>query len=189
METALPDGARGRLLVLGLTAALIASVWFACAAPLIGWYGDRAEHLAQRQAVLARMEALAGSWGDLERLAAGGHPQAATLLDGSSDALAAAALQETVQAMATASGAQFASTETLPAEARGAYRRIALRVTLAAPWPVLIDLLRRVVTGRRTMLVDDLLFRVAPGQEYGAAAPVSASMIIVAFRASAEQSR
>jgi general secretion pathway protein M len=189
MESALPDGLRGRLLATALTAVLAATLWLACVAPLIGWYSDRAEYLAQRRAMLARMEALADMWGDLQRQAAGEQPLPGALLNGSSDALAAASLQETVQAMVTNARAQLASTETLPAEARGAYRRIALRISLVAPWPVLVDLLRNVATGQPTMMIDDLQVRGASGRDRGADVLASADMTIVAFRAPAEQHR
>jgi general secretion pathway protein M len=73
--------------------------------------------------------------------------------------------------------------ETLPAEARGGYRRIGLRVSMSAPWPVLIDLLRSAGQQQPRMLVDDVQFRAPPMQVREAAAPVSASFTLLAFRA------
>lgn len=183
MNLALPDGPRGRALAAGLTLALVGALWFGVAAPLIGWYHDRAEELSQRRLLLAHMQALVQTLPDLERQPGGAHATPAALLPGTTDALAAAAMQSAVQAMAAASGAELASMETLPAEARGGYRRIGLRVSLSASWPVLVELLHTAGQQQPRMLVDDLLFRAPPIQVREAAAPVSASFTLLAFRA------
>jgi general secretion pathway protein M len=183
LPEALPDGPRGRILAAGLTLALLGALWFGVITPLIGWYQDRAEELAQRHALLARMRVLVETLPDLERQSAGVRPAPTALLPGATDALAAAAMQSAVQAMATAAGAELASMETLPAEARGGYRRIGLRVSLSAPWPVLIELLRSAAQQQPRMLVDDVQFRAAPLQVHEASMAVSASFTLLAFRA------
>jgi general secretion pathway protein M len=183
LSEGLPDGPRGRMLAAGLTLAVLGALWFGAAAPLLDWYQDRAVDLTQRRQLLARMQAVAETLPALEHQAGGQRPAPAALLPGATDALAAAAMQSAVQAMATASGAELASMETLPAEARGGYRRIGLRVSLSAPWPVLIDLLRSAGQQQPRMLVDDVQFRAPPLQVREAAAPVSASFTLLAFRA------
>jgi general secretion pathway protein M len=179
----LPDGPRGRVLAAGLTLALLGALWFGVATPLIGWYQDRADELTQRRALLARMRTVAETLPELELRSGGVRPAPAALLPGATDALAAAAMQSAVQALAAASGADLASMETLPAETRGGYRRIGLRVSLSAPWPVLVDLLRSAGQQQPRMLVDDVQFRAPSMQVRDAAAPVSASFTLVAFRA------
>jgi general secretion pathway protein M len=179
----LPDGPRGRILAAGLTLALLGALWFGVTTPLIGWYQDRAEELTQRRALLGRMQALVETLPDLERQSDGVRPAPTALLPGATDALAAAVMQSAVQAMAAASGADLASMETLPAEARGGYRRIGLRVSLSAPWPVLIELLRSAAQQQPRMLVDDVQFRASPLQVHEAATTVSASFTLLAFRA------
>jgi general secretion pathway protein M len=183
LSEGLPDGPRGRVLAAGLTLAVLGTLWFGAAAPLLGWYQDRAVELTQRGLLLARMHAVAQMLPALEHQSGGLRPAPAALLPGATDALAAAAMQSAVQAMATASGAELASMETLPAEARGGYRRIGLRVSLSAPWPVLIDVLRSAGQQQPRMLVDDVQFRAPPLQTRDAAAPVSASFTLLAFRA------
>ncbi len=183
LSEGLPDGARGRVLAAGLTLAVLGALWFGAAAPLIGWYQDRAEELVQRRALLARMHVLAETLPDLEHQSDGVRPAPAALLPGATDALAAAAMQSAVQVMATAAGAELASMETLPAEARGGYRRIGLRVSLSAPWPVLVELLRSAGQQQPRMLVDDVQLRAPPMQVREAAAPVSANFTLLAFRA------
>jgi general secretion pathway protein M len=107
------------------------------------------------------------------------------LLEGASDAIAGAALQSAVQGMATTAGAELNSMEMLPAEQRGAYHRIGLRVATAAPWPVLIDLLRQIEQGMPRMLIDDVQLRAPPVELRAAASPISAAFTIVAFRTAA----
>jgi general secretion pathway protein M len=197
MENALPEGRRGRLLALALTLSVLAALWLGCARPLIDWYGAQSEVLGQRRALLQHMTQVAATLPTLQRQSSGERPPPASLLEGASDAIAGAALQDIVQAMGAAAGASFSSIETLPAEQRGAYRRIGLRLSLAAPWPVLIELLRAAETGAPrapgvkgaavpAMLIDDLQLRAPPLQLRAAGAPVTASFTILAFRAAPE---
>ncbi len=183
METALPDGPRGQFLAAALTLTVLAALWFGVAAPLIDWYHDGAEDLVQRRALLVRMQRAAETLPMLENQSADAHPAPIALLAGATDALAAAAMQNAVQGMATTAGIELTSMETLPAEKSGAYRRIGLRVSLAAPWPVLVGLLRTAGHAQPQMLIDDLQLRTAPMQDRSAAAPVSASFTLLAFRA------
>jgi general secretion pathway protein M len=184
MDTALPDGPRGQLLAAALTLTALAALWFGVAQPLIGWYRERNEELAQRRALLLHMQEAAATLPALQHASpAAEHPAPSALLAGATDALAAAAMQNAAQAMAATVGVELASLETLPPEARGAYRRIGLRVSLSAPWPALIALLRSARSGQPHMLIDDLQVRTATFQGRSAASPVTASFTLLAFRA------
>jgi general secretion pathway protein M len=183
MEHTLPDGRRGQILAVALTVTVLVALWLGIAAPLIDWHGAEAEALAQRQALLRHMQALVATLPALEHAPAATKSAAPALLSGTTDALAAAAMQSAVQAMAARSGVELASMETLPAEPRGAYRRISLRVSLTAPWPAVIELLRAADQGQPRMLVDDVQLRVDPAPDRGAAAPIGASFTLLAFRA------
>jgi general secretion pathway protein M len=185
MDTALPDGLRGRLLALALTVVVIVVAWLACVQPLLEWHAARAEALDQRSLLLQRMTALVATLPELERQSSGEHAPTAALLEVASDAIAGAALQSAVQGMATTAGAELNSMEMLPAEQRGAYHRIGLRVATAAPWPVLIDLLRQIEQGMPRMLIDDVQLRAPPVELRAAASPISAAFTIVAFRTAA----
>ena len=181
MDATLPDGPRGQLVAIAVTLTLLATVWLGIAAPLITWYQAGAEELAQRQTLLRHIQALVDTLPTLEHSPAATIPTEGALLPGTTDALAAAAMQSAVQAMAARSGVELASMETLPAEARGAYRRIGLRVSLTAPWPALIDLLRTAGQGQPGMLVDDVQLRTTLTQ--GAVAAIGATFTLLAFRA------
>ena len=69
---------------------------------------------------------------------------------------------EQVQQMASRAGTSLTSTETIPAETAGGYRRIAIRVAFKAPWPVLVELLQSIEDATPRMLVDDLTLQAAP---------------------------
>src|SRR6478672_4460952 len=100
----LPTGRRGQLLELGLTLAVLGGAWAGIAAPLLDWHALRADQV--------------------RRVAAPGRPAEGAVLDGASDALAAAALQGRLQEMAARAGAPLSSAEALPGEAAGTWRRI-----------------------------------------------------------------
>lgn len=183
MDNLLPDGRRGRILALALTASVLAALWVGAAQPLIRWHAARAEALQQRRALLQRMSNLVATLPDLQRDATGEHAPAAAILEGPSDAIAGAGLQSTVQRMARLVGAQLSSLETLPAEQRGAYRRIGLRVSTAAPWPVLVKLLGAIEQASPRMVVDNVQLRAPPLEMRSTNTPVNAAFTILAFRA------
>jgi general secretion pathway protein M len=183
MDMTLPEGLRGRLLAATLTLTVLCAAWFAVAAPLIAWHQVGREELAQDRVLLLHMQEAAATLPVLERdRAASVRPATTTLLPGGTDAMAAAAMQGNVQAMAVAAGVSLASMETLPAEARGAYRRIGLRVAATAPWPVLVEFLRAASRGEPRMLIDDLVLHPQPSQDNATAVPISASLTLLAFR-------
>lgn len=186
MAAALPEGPRGRALALGLLAVLLAAVWAAVAQPLLAAYQDGAEALARRQALADRMQAVAASLPELARAAEARKTAAApavATLQGASDALAGAALQSQVEAMAGSAGAHLSSTEALPAEPVGAYRRVALRVTVDANWPQFIHLAQAIEQATPRMFIDDLQIHAQPAAEKLQEPPIDISFTVLAFRA------
>jgi general secretion pathway protein M len=183
IDTALPEGRRGRVLAVALTLTVLAALWFGVAQPLIDWHAEQADALESRRALAARMAALVETLPALRQEAGAARPAPVALLEGGTDAIAGAAMQGAVQALARTAGASLASIETLPAEPRGAWRRIGLRVSLAASWPVLVELMRAIEQGSPAMLIDELQLRGPPVQARSPSAPVQASFTILAFRA------
>jgi general secretion pathway protein M len=182
----LPTGRRGQALAVALLLLVLAAAWMAVASPLLDWHADRAEALQQRSTLARRMAQVAAGLPELQRQAAAAAavgPVAATLLDGSTDAVAGATLQQLVQDMAGRAGATLSSTETLPAEAVANYRRIGVRVALSAPWAVLVELLRAIEQASPQMLVDEL--QIHGGRRFGVAGepPLEASFTVLGFRA------
>jgi general secretion pathway protein M len=183
MDGALPEGPRGRILAVTLTLSLLAALWFGCVQPLIDWHARRAEELTQQHLLLRRMSEVVATLPELQRQVSGARAPTVALLEGASDAVAGATLQGAVQSMAKAAGAELSSIGTLPAEQRGAYRRIGLQVTTSAPWSVLVALLSAVEGGAPRMLVGNLQLRAPPVELRTPTSPVSAEFTIVAFRA------
>ena len=188
MAMPLPSGRTGQALALGLLLLTLATLWLGLAAPLLDGFDERAGTLRHQQALAARMERLAGT---LPALSAKGAGTAApetdddALLPGGSDPLAAAALQQKLDAMAGAARVRIASEEILPAQPAEAFRAIGVRVTANAPYAALMALLRALADSDVPMLVDDLAVRgTARGRDPDPHAehPVDASFIVTAYR-------
>jgi general secretion pathway protein M len=183
MMTMLPSGRAGQALASGLLALVLLLTWIVVVSPLIAWHADRGLLLQQRQELASRMALLTQSLPQLERQAAEvTGPVPGAIIEATSDAVAAAILQQAVQDMAARSGATLSSTEALPAEQLPGYRRIGLRVAMTAPWPVLVQVLRAIGQATPQMLVDDLQVhggRILVGQT---APPLDISWTVMGFR-------
>ena len=185
--TTLPTGQAGRYLALVLLLAVLAAAWQAMASPLLALYADQAATLEQRSALASRMAQVSASLPDLMRDstqgAPGATPRPQVLLQGPIDAVAGAALQQLVLDMAGRTGATVGSTETLPAEVRGGYRQVAVRVAVSASWAKLVRLLAAIEEAQPIMLVDDLQLRRGPLVALGTEQAVEASLTVIGFRA------
>ena len=158
----LPEGRRGRLLALGVTLVVLLAVWIAVVSPLISFYGARADRLAERRTVALHMEQLAAQQPALEARAASLGRQApakGAVVTGDSIPVATAALQSLVQDIATTVGASLASVESLPGETTGGSRRVGVKLTLSASWPVLVRFLEALEQSSTPMATDDLQIR------------------------------
>ena len=179
--TRLPEGRVGQAISALLLVLVLSVVWVAAGSPLLEWYNARAEAIAGRGRIERRMVQIAASLPALQRQAEPATTTAVPVLDGATDAIAGAQLQQRVQAMATEAGATLSTAEVLPAEPASAYRRISLRVAVNAPWPVLIALLTSVTAGQG-LSVDDLQLHGGRGFIRDKAAPIEASWVVLAFR-------
>ena len=102
------------------------------------------------------------------------------LLEGATDGIAAAALQGEVESLA---GTAVASAETLPAAPAGAYRAIAVRIALTAPWPALVRLLEAIAEADSPIVVDNLQLHAPPHGMHDAEWPIDASFTVTGYRA------
>ena len=153
----LPVGWRGQLLAVGLLIVVAALIWFGGVSPLIDWYGDRADLIAERGALAARLEQRATALPELRALAATLPPQVdPAALQGASDAEAAAGLQETLQSLAAADNLTVGSTEILPAADDGTYRRIEVRISITSDYPSLVALLSGIAASETPLVVVGL---------------------------------
>lgn len=188
MKPFLPNGRVGQFAALGLTLALPAAVWMGVVAPLTQWHNDRAEALLRQEALAQRMQLLITTLPALRQQAAAvtasgaGEP---VLLDGESDPVASAFLQERLQAMFMKAGVQLDSVETTPGEDAGAYRRIRLHVSFNATWPVLMGLLKDMQLAAPALLMDELAVQPALHRISTAPGTFDVSCAIFAFRSGA----
>jgi len=186
MTPALPTGRKGQLLALGLTILVLAVLWLGVVMPVIDWHGERADALVQKAALVQRMEALVATRAAVQEqakaVAAGGAGETA-LLEGDSESVASATLQELLQAMFMQAGVQLNSVETLPGDETGAYRRIRLRVSFNASWPVLMSLLKEFEVARPALLIDELSVQPALHRISTAPGTFDVTCAIFGFRA------
>lgn len=154
----LPDWS-GRAAALGLVAAVLGVVYLLVVAPLIEAYRatddaivEAGEMLARYSDIAGRRAALAAQLAELvARQAASG-----VYLSGETDALAAAALQESVGATVEAHGGKLRSIQILPVSDDGDFKRVSVRVQLTAPLVPLHRILHSLESGRPFVFLDNL---------------------------------
>ncbi len=183
MAVVLPVGRQGRFLAIGLVVFVLFVVWLGVIVPTLGFYGDRADELASLRARAARGAALIEALPALTREAAkSAKAPTQAVLQGGSDAIAGATLQEQVQSMASSTNAQLTSIETLPGEQVGAYRRIGVRVELSAQLAVVTHLLAAIEQAQPSMLVDDIRLTATPVGPQNVQLPMDVAFTVYAFR-------
>jgi len=184
----LPEGRLGQVLALLLLGLVLAAAWGAVAAPLLAWHAEQADRIERRTILVRRMAQIAADLPRLEQQAtatAQAAPSKIVLLDGASDAVAGAALQQRLQDIAAQTGASLSSMEALPSQPIGGYRQVGVRVTVNAGWAALIALIEAVGAGPPQMLVDDLQVHGQGGLIRDADVPLLASMTVTGFRTGA----
>ena len=178
----------GSALALGLVALVLLLAWTVVVSPVLAWHVERAETLERQRTLALRMANLVGTLPSLRQqadLAAAKGPPPNSVLQGTTDAVAAATLQQLVQDMAGQASTSLSSTEALAAEQIGAYRRIGLRIAASAPWPALVQFMQTIEQTQPIMLIDDLQVRGVRLQVGAGEPPLEASMVVFAFRAEA----
>jgi general secretion pathway protein M len=163
----LPTGWPGRLLAVAILLMAALVIWLGVVSPLVGFYQDRGQELAQRRALAERMTAIHALLPRLKAEAAkradpAGPPS--LLLDGGSDALAAAGLQERLTKAATATGIVLLSAEGAPVVNVGAVRRIGLKINASGKFASLVGFLERIDQSTPPLLVDELQIQGLPYQ-------------------------
>ena len=98
------------------------------------------------------------------------------LLNGETDALAAALLQQRIDDFAAKSDIRVGSEEILPAQPEGDLRSVAVRVTMTAPFQSLVGWLSALARSETLMVADELQLRGPSGGI--PALPVDASLTV-----------
>lgn len=183
-------GRRGQALAVAIGICGFAMLWFGILDPVRSWFDGRAALLEQRQQMLIHMRDLAATlpaWRTASANKQGGGVERATvMLQGDSDAVAAANLQQRVQKMALDAGASMTAVETLPPEhVADRWNKVSLRISLNASWPVLMELIRSVEESPTRILIDDVRFRSPVTAVRPTVMPIQASMVVYGFRPAA----
>lgn len=186
MRVAPPTGVPGQLLALAIAAIGLACVWLAVIQPVWDWYDERAEVLRRQQALARRMGALVETLPMLRQQVAAAADSAngatpVVLLTGATDALAAAMLQQRIEAMAGQTGVRVGTQEILPGQPDAEFRAIAVRLTVTAPYPALVGLLLALARSDLPMVTDEIQIRAPIGRD--ANQPVEAGLTVMSWRA------
>jgi general secretion pathway protein M len=186
MIATLPTGRQGRLLALGLLLVAIALAYAAVAAPLMSLYADRADTVELRRLELQRLNNAVRELPALQAKLATLRASAASskvTLEGTSDAVAAAALQGRIEELAASSGATIGSSESLPAETQGTYRRLGQRVTLSGGYDAIVKLLAALEQTTPPVIIDNLQIHALQRRVGAAVSTLDASLDVYGFRA------
>jgi hypothetical protein len=179
----LPDGKRGRVLAWAIAVVMASLTWAFVVTPLQYYYSNLTDRRESLRLLLAREMSSLG----VQRTLLARDRLIHTLPDdrlvsGSTDDVAAATLQERVQAMASAVHANVRSIETLSSHQVGAYRRIAVRFDLTGEFQILIELFQAIQESSPEVLVNDTQIRSdAPGPT-DTHKPLECTFTVYAFR-------
>jgi general secretion pathway protein M len=153
-------GRRGRLLAIIVLLAALGAAYLLVADPLLDLCRARQTILEQRRTLALHLGAVASELPSLRahvaELRAAASKRRGDLFEGDSDAIASANLQKRVEELAMSVGATIVSSETLPAEPRGPYRRIGIRVGLHDKYEAVIKLLAALETATPLLVTGGL---------------------------------
>jgi general secretion pathway protein M len=160
-----PGSVLSRTLAVALLGIALLGAYRLIIAPLLIAYRDGETRIVQAEELLQRYEALAQQRSVLaDRLAEQQEraASAAGYLQGPSDALAAAQLQDRVKSVVEATGGELRSTQILPAEQLEAdlgVRRTPLRVHFVVTIEGLEETLYELETGEPYLIIDNVTVR------------------------------
>jgi general secretion pathway protein M len=160
-----PGSVLSRTLAVALLGIVLLGAYRLIVAPLLSAYRDGEARIEQAKDLLQRYEALAQQrslltdrLAEQQELAA----SAAGYLQGPSDALAAAQLQDRVKSVVEAAGGELRSTQILPAEQLEedlGFRRATLRIHFVGTIEGLEETLFELETGQPYLIIDDVTIR------------------------------
>lgn len=148
----------GRVLALALLVAVIGFFYYVVLIPLRESYAETDRAVAEARDLLARYGWLAAGRADLEAQVKELQERQSTqgnYLSGGTDALAAADLQERVNAIITANGGTLRSIQVLPAEDESGYRRVAMRLQVTSTTAALFNIVFALEAETPLLFIDN----------------------------------
>ena len=159
--TTLPTGRTGQLLALAILCLVLGGIYLLLVSPILDLYSQREATLTDRRMLAPRLSAAAAELPELRARLAELQVAATTrdiVIDGASDAIAAANLQSRIEELASSAGVTIGSTEGLAAENRGGYRRIGLRLAISGDYDGIIKLLAAIETAAPPLVLSNVQF-------------------------------
>ena len=160
-----PGSPVSRLAAVGLLVLALLAGWTFVVEPLLSGYQTTAEQIERSRNLLERYRRLAAQQPELQRMVDQASQAAATsagYLQGETEALAAASLQEQVRALVDDAGGELRSTQILPlepAEDGVPARRIGLRLQLGIDLEGLQGLLHSLEASEPYLFLEDVTIR------------------------------
>jgi general secretion pathway protein M len=148
-----------RLAALLLLVAALGTIYVFVLDPIIAGYSDTDRQIAEVREQLSRYQGLAAQRPALEKLLRQSEAEAATdgyYLNGGTDALAAAGLQDQVNALVQGKGGTLRSIQPMPGTDEQGFRRITLRVQMTATNESLFEVLYSLESGTPILFVENL---------------------------------
>ncbi|RMD62075.1 MAG: hypothetical protein D6826_08305 [Alphaproteobacteria bacterium] len=148
-----------RAAALGLLAVMAAAIYMLTLGPLVTSYRAASQALVEAEDLLARYRRVAAQRADLAaELAdlAARQAQSGVYLPGDTDALAAARLQEIVNATVESNGGRLRSIQMLPARADGQFRRVGVRMQMTGNITAVARILYAFEAGKTILFVDNV---------------------------------
>jgi general secretion pathway protein M len=152
-----PTTSRLAALLLLVTAVLV--VYMSAVEPIISGYSETRSEIEAARDQLARLERAAAMRPALSRHIEDFEKQRASqgyLLAGSTDALAAANLQDRVQALIIENGGTAQSMQSMPGVEEHGLMRITLRVQMTGTTETLLDVLYALESGSPILFIDNV---------------------------------
>lgn len=156
-----------RLLALALLTLPALLVYFALAAPYLGWVHSNQERIAELKFQLERLSRTAAEeplWRTRLEAVRARHDQDRHYLSGETPALASAELQKYLGEIIRTAGGDLMSTQVLPHRQEERFTRIAVLVRLTASTASLREVLHRIESNRPLLMVASLTIRALPGR-------------------------
>jgi general secretion pathway protein M len=157
----LPTGRTGQLLALAILCLVLGGVYLLLVSPILDLYSEREATVADRRMLAPRLSAAAAEVPELRARLAELQAAAKTrdiVIDGASDAIAAANLQSRLEELAKSVGVTIGSTEGIAAENRGGYRRVGLRLAISGEYEAIIKLLAAIETAAPPLVLSNMQF-------------------------------
>jgi general secretion pathway protein M len=149
----------GRLLAVAILALLVGAIYLGIVAPILDDFATDRDTIAQMTTLVSRYRAAGGRVpSQRAALAELAQRQAAQngLLDGTNETLAAAELQTRIKAIVDSARGELKSTQILPVQQEGGFRRVGIRGEMSMTLPAAQQVLYALETASPLLFLDNV---------------------------------